>query len=194
MKSKPTHRVVVTGIGAITPVGIGVTAFWNALLEGRSGVAYATRYDITTIPYVIAAEVRDFDPRDFMDAKAARRMARFAQFAVAAAGEALHDSGLNLDAIDRTQIAVDVGTSLGGTAEVEEQALAFEARGRRRVDAFYMPTFYLQHGIVPGGAAIPAAWSHDDAGARVRHRRLRDWRSGAHGASRRCADCGLWRN
>lgn len=141
MKSKPTHRVVVTGIGAITPVGIGVTAFWNALLEGRSGVAYATRYDITTIPYVIAAEVRDFDPRDFMDAKAARRMARFAQFAVAAAGEALHDSGLNLDAIDRTQIAVDVGTSLGGTAEVEEQALAFEARGRRRVDAFYMPTF-----------------------------------------------------
>lgn len=141
MKSKPTHRVVVTGMGAVTPLGIGVSAFWNALLEGRSGVSFATRYDIATIPYVIAAEVRDFDPRDHMDAKAARRMARFAQFAVAAAGEALRDSGLNLDAIDRTQIAVDVGTSLGGTAEVEEQALTFEARGRRRVDAFYMPTF-----------------------------------------------------
>ncbi|MGB9750617.1 beta-ketoacyl-ACP synthase II [Roseiflexus castenholzii] len=141
MKSNPTHRVVVTGMGAVTPLGIGVSAFWNALLEGRSGVSFATRYDIATIPYVIAAEVRDFDPRDHMDAKAARRMARFAQFAVAAAGEALRDSGLNLDAIDRTQIAVDVGTSLGGTAEVEEQALTFEARGRRRVDAFYMPTF-----------------------------------------------------
>lgn len=141
MKSKPTHRVVVTGMGAVTPLGIGVANFWNAMLEGRSGVSFATRYDIATIPYVIAAEVRDFDPRDFMDAKAARRMARFAQFAVAAAGEALRNSGLNLDAIDRTQIAVDVGTSLGGTAEVEEQALAFEARGRRRVDAFYMPTF-----------------------------------------------------
>lgn len=141
MKSKPTHRVVVTGMGAVTPLGIGVTAFWNAMLEGRSGISFATRYDITTIPYVIAAEVRDFDPCDFMDAKAARRMARFAQFAVAAAGEALRDSGLNLDAIDRTQIAVDIGTSLGGTAEVEEQTLAFEARGRRRVDAFYMPTF-----------------------------------------------------
>ncbi|ABU60448.1 beta-ketoacyl-ACP synthase II [Roseiflexus castenholzii] len=141
MKSKPTHRVVVTGMGAVTPLGIGVSAFWNALLEGRSGVSFATRYDIATIPYVIAAEVRDFDPRDHMDAKAARRMARFAQFAVAAAGEALRDSGLNLDAIDRTQIAVDVGTSLGGTAEVEEQALTFETRGRRRVDAFYMPTF-----------------------------------------------------
>ncbi len=141
MKSKPTHRVVVTGMGAVTPLGIGVTAFWNAMLEGQSGVSFATRYDMTNIPYVIAAEVRDFDPRDFMDAKAARRMARFAQFAVAAAGEALRDSGLNLDAIDRTQVAVVVGTSLGGTAEVEEQTLAFEAKGRRRVDAFYMPTF-----------------------------------------------------
>jgi 3-oxoacyl-[acyl-carrier-protein] synthase II len=141
MKSKPTHRVVVTGMGAVTPLGIGVMNFWNAMLEGRSGVSFATRYDITTIPYVIAAEVRDFDPRNFMDAKAARRMARFAQFAVAAAGEALRDSGLNLDAIDRSQIAVDIGTSLGGTAEVEEQTLAFEARGRRRVDALYMPTF-----------------------------------------------------
>jgi 3-oxoacyl-[acyl-carrier-protein] synthase II len=141
MKSRPTHRVVVTGMGAITPYGIGVPVFWNALLEGRSAVALATRYDITDFPYVIAAEVHDFDPRDFMDAKAARRMARFAQFAVAAAGEAIRDSGLNLDTIDRTRIAVDIGTSLGGTAEVEEQTLAFMAKGRKRVDAFYMPTF-----------------------------------------------------
>ncbi len=141
MKSKPTHRVVVTGMGAITPYGIGVPVFWNALLEGRSAVALATRYDITDFPYVIAAEVHDFDPRDFMDAKAARRMARFAQFAVAAAGEAIRDSGLNLHAIDRTRIAVDIGTSLGGTAEVEEQTLTFMAKGRKRVDAFYMPTF-----------------------------------------------------
>ncbi len=141
MRTKPTHRVVITGMGAITPLGNSVPAFWEGMLEGRSGVRLATRYDIADFPYVIAAEVRDFDPRDYMDAKAARRTARFAQFAVAAAGEALRDSALDLDRIDRSLIAVNVGTSLGGTANVEEQTLSFAAKGRRRVDAFYLPTF-----------------------------------------------------
>jgi 3-oxoacyl-[acyl-carrier-protein] synthase II len=141
MRSNPTHRVVVTGMGAVTPLGNSVPAFWEAMLAGRSGVARATGYDTADHPYVIAAEVTGFDPRDHMDAKAARRAARFAQFAVAAAGEALRDSALNLEAIDRTRVAVNVGTALGGTATVEETALSFEARGRRRVDAFYMPTF-----------------------------------------------------
>src|SRR5215831_9423799 len=97
MRTNPTHRVVVTGMGAITPLGSGVPAFWEGMVAGRSGVALAAGYDIADFPYVIAAEVRDFDPRDHMDAKAARRMARFAQLAVAAAGEALRDSGLDLD-------------------------------------------------------------------------------------------------
>ena len=141
MRTHPPHRVVITGMGAITPIGATVAAFWDALCAGRSGVGLATQYDITDFPYVIAAEVRDFDPRDYMDAKAARRMARFAQFAVAAAGEALRDSGLDLDRIDRSRVAVDIGTALGGTANVEEQVLSFVAKGRKRVDAFYMPTF-----------------------------------------------------
>lgn len=141
MRATQTHRVVITGMGAITPIGNTVPAFWEALVAGRSGVALATRYPIEGFPYVIAAEVRDFDPRDHMDAKAARRAARFAQFAVAATGEALRDSGLALDRIDRSQVAVNVGTALGGTAEVEGQVLSFEAKGRRRVDALYMPTF-----------------------------------------------------
>ncbi|MEN9935493.1 MAG: hypothetical protein RLZZ387_2072 [Chloroflexota bacterium] len=141
MRANPTHRVVVTGMGAITPLGNSVQAYWEALLAGRSGVALATRYDIADFPYVIAAEVKGFDPRDHMDAKAARRAARFAQFAVAAAGEALRDSGLDLDALDRSLVAVNIGTALGGTATVEETSLSFEAKGRRRVDAFYMPTF-----------------------------------------------------
>lgn len=156
MKTKPTHRVVVTGMGAISPLGNSVPAFWQAMLEGQSGVALATHYDIADFPYVLAAEVRGFEPRDHMDAKAARRMARFAQFAVAASGEALRDSGLDLDQIDRTRIAVNVGTSLGGTADVEAQTLSFMAKGRKRVDAFYMPTFIynmascqvaMQHGL-----------------------------------------------
>ncbi|MBK9711937.1 MAG: beta-ketoacyl-ACP synthase II [Kouleothrix sp.] len=141
MRTTPTHRVVVTGMGAITPLGNSVPAFWEGLVAGRSAVRLATRYDIADFPYVIAAEVRDFEPRDYMDAKAARRMARFAQFAVAAAGEALRDSGLDLDALDRSRVAVDIGTSLGGTANVEEQIQTFVAKGRKRVDAFYLPTF-----------------------------------------------------
>jgi 3-oxoacyl-[acyl-carrier-protein] synthase II len=141
MKNNPTHRVVVTGMGAITPLGKSVPAFWEGMVAGRSGVRLATRYDIADFPYVIAAEVPDFEPRDYMDAKPARRMARFAQFAVAAAGEALRDSALNLDALDRSHVAVNIGTSLGGTANVEEQIQSFMAKGRRRVDAFYLPTF-----------------------------------------------------
>ena len=133
MKTNPTHRVVVTGMGAITPLGNSVPAFWDGMLAGRSGVRLATRYDIADFPYVIAAEVRDFEPREYMDAKAARRMARFAQFAVAAAGEALRDSGLDLERLDRSRVAVDIGTSLGGTANVEEQIQAFVAKGRKRV-------------------------------------------------------------
>jgi 3-oxoacyl-[acyl-carrier-protein] synthase II len=141
MKTNPTHRVVITGMGAISPLGSGVPAFWDGMVAGRSGVTLATSYDIADFPYVIAAEVRDFNPLDHMDAKAARRMARFAQFAVAAAGEALRDSDLNLDAVDRSRVAVDIGTALGGTANVEEQIQSFMAKNRKRVDAFYMPTF-----------------------------------------------------
>ena len=141
MRSNPTHRVVVTGMGAVTPVGNSVPAFWDSMLQGRSGVALATSYDTAGFPYVIAAEVKGFDPRDHMDQKAARRSARFAQLAVAAAGEALRDSGLDLERVDRTRVAVNIGTSLGGTANVEETALQFAAKGRRRVDAFYLPTF-----------------------------------------------------
>jgi 3-oxoacyl-[acyl-carrier-protein] synthase II len=141
MKTNPTHRVVITGMGAITPLGESVPAFWDAMVAGRSGVRLATQYDIAEFPYVIAAEVRDFDPRGYMDAKAARRMARFAQFAVAAAGEALRDSRLDLDTLDRSTVAVDIGTALGGTANVEQQIQSFMSKGRRRVDAFYLPTF-----------------------------------------------------
>jgi 3-oxoacyl-[acyl-carrier-protein] synthase II len=141
MRTNQTHRVVITGMGAITPLGNSAPAFWEGMVAGRSGVRLATRYDIADFPYVIAAEVRDFDPRDYMDAKAARRMARFAQFAVAAAGEALRDSGIDLAALDRSRVAVDIGTSLGGTANVEEQIQSFVAKGRKRVDAFYLPTF-----------------------------------------------------
>jgi 3-oxoacyl-[acyl-carrier-protein] synthase II len=155
MQTNPSHRVVVTGMGAITPLGNTVSAFWEGLLAGRSAVNLATRWNIADFPYVIAAEVHDFEPRDYMDAKAARRMARFAQFAVAASGEALWDSALDLERLDRSRVAVHIGTSLGGTQTVEDQTLAFEAKERRRVDAFYLPTYLYNM------AACQVAMAHD---------------------------------
>ena len=147
MRQLIQHRVVVTGLGAVSPIGNDVATFWQGLMAGRSGVAIATRYDPTDIPYVITAEVKDFDPIKHMDPKTAKRTARFAQFALAAAGEALHDSGLTAYAeLDRTRVGVVIGTSLGGTADVEAQTLSFEARHRKRVDALYLPTFIYNMG------------------------------------------------
>jgi 3-oxoacyl-[acyl-carrier-protein] synthase II len=134
-------RVVVTGLGAVSPIGNTVAQFWEHLCTGVSGVAIATRYDPTDMPYVITAEVKDFDPTQHMDPKTAKRTARFVQLALAAAGEAITNSGLALDQIDRTRVGVVIGTSLGGTAEVEEQTLRFEAKQRKRVEPLYLPTF-----------------------------------------------------
>lgn len=142
MRTKPTHRVVITGMGAISPLGNSVAAMWEGLATGQSGIDYITNFDITDFPYEIAGEVHNFDPRDHMDAKAARRMARFAQFAVAASGEALRDSGLNLEQIDRTRVAVDIGTGLGGSANTEAEAIAFHQRGNKRLQTtLYLPIY-----------------------------------------------------
>lgn len=140
------HRVVVTGMGAVSPIGNDVSSFWDGLLAGRSGVTIATRYNPNDIPYTITAEVKDFDPTNYMDPKTAKRTARFAQFALAAAGEAIRHSQLNLDQVDRSRIGVVIGTSLGGTAEVEQQTMTFEAKQRKRVDALYLPTFIYNMG------------------------------------------------
>ncbi len=142
MRSTSTHRVVITGMGAISPLGNSVATMWDGLATGRSGIDFITSFDITDFPYVIAGEVKGFDPRDYMDAKKAKRMARFSQFAVAAASEALRDSELNLDKIDRTCVAVDIGTALGGSAVTEEESLYFERKGRKRLStALYLPTY-----------------------------------------------------
>lgn len=142
MRNNPTQRVVITGMGAISPLGKSIAETWEGLIAGRSGIGYITQFDTTNFPYVIGGEVKDFNPRDYMDAKEARRMARFAQFAVAASGEALRDSDLNLDRLDRSRVAVDIGTGLGGAAVTEEEALTFERKGRKRLStALYLPIY-----------------------------------------------------
>ena len=94
------RRVVVTGLGAVTPVGIGTEAFWNSLKAGQVGIDRITQFDTEKFKVKLAAEVKDFKAADFMDVKSARRMERFSQFAVAAAKEALADSGLDLSKED----------------------------------------------------------------------------------------------
>lgn len=132
-------RVVITGIGPVTPIGIGVDAFWDHLRQGRSGVGRITAFDARDLKVQIAAEVREFVPEQYMSEKAAKRMARFAQFAVAAARLALEDSGLDLERVDRTRAASIVNTGGGGVTTIHDETLVLAQRGPGRVGALFVP-------------------------------------------------------
>jgi 3-oxoacyl-[acyl-carrier-protein] synthase II len=132
-------RVVVTGAGAITPLGQDVESFWSNLIAGRSGVGPMTLCDSTDYPTKIAAEVKDWRPEDRLDRREARRMARFSQFAVAAAMEAIERSDLDLDHVDRTRVGVVLGNGNGGYPNVEEAVRTIVARGGMHMDPLVMP-------------------------------------------------------
>lgn len=134
-------RVVVTGVGAISPLGIGIDALWNGLTEGRSGIRQIQHFDTTDLDVKIAGEVPDFQPRDFMDFKAARRMDRFAQFAVAAAREALAMSGLEITADNSERIGIMVNTGGGGFPTIEREVKVKAEQGAKRVSPFLIPMF-----------------------------------------------------
>lgn len=135
------HRVVVTGLGAVTPVGIGYPEFWRNLLAGVSGIGRITAFDPSDLDVQIAAEVNDFDPKDYMDFKAARRMDRYSQFAVAAAGEALKDAGLEIDPENSERIGVMLNTGGGGIQTLTREVMVHDRRGPRRVSPFFIPMF-----------------------------------------------------
>ena len=109
-----SNRVVITGIGAITPIGIGREAFWKALLEGKNGIGRITRFDASECHSQIAGEVKDFEPGDYIDKKEAKRMDRYTQFAVAAAKLALEDAKIDLEKEDRERIDTFIGAGIGG--------------------------------------------------------------------------------
>ncbi len=134
-------RVVVTGVGAVTPLGIGAAAFWEGLTAGRSGVRRIERFDVDGLEVKIAGEVPGFVPKDHMDAKAAKRMDRFAQFGVAAAREAVEDAGLEITDANRERIGVVVNTGGGGIATIETEVRNMAARGVRGVGPFLVPIF-----------------------------------------------------
>jgi 3-oxoacyl-[acyl-carrier-protein] synthase II len=135
----PARRAVVTGLGAITPIGNDAETFWRNLTGGVSGIARITAYDPSNEEVQIAAEVKDFDPRDYIDFKAARRMSRFSQIAVAAARQAIEASGLEIGDHNRDDVAVVVNTGGGGMVDVAEGHETYLTKGPARVSPFMVP-------------------------------------------------------
>ncbi|GMV81106.1 MAG: 3-oxoacyl-[acyl-carrier-protein] synthase 2 [Planctomycetota bacterium] len=133
------RRVVVTGIGAVTPLGVGVKATWEALLQGRSGVGEITLYDHSKHSVHIAGEVKNWDASQHMDKREAKHYDRFTQFAVCAAAEAIADSKLDLSKEDARRIGVVIGTGIGGITTIEEQKERLMERGPDRVTPFLIP-------------------------------------------------------
>ncbi|MBQ3971357.1 MAG: beta-ketoacyl-ACP synthase II, partial [Selenomonadaceae bacterium] len=132
-------RVVITGLGAITPIGIGKEDFWKGLLEGRNGIARITRFDAEGFDAQIAGEVKDFDPTAYIDKKESKRMDRCTQFAVAAAKLAIEDAGLDLDKENLDRIGTFVGTGIGGMETMHSQYEKFFAKGPSRISPFFVP-------------------------------------------------------
>jgi 3-oxoacyl-[acyl-carrier-protein] synthase II len=133
------RRVGVTGLGLITPLGLGIDANWEALVAGRSGVTAVTRFDTSPLPVRIAGQVADFDPERFLERKELKKMDIFIQYAVGAAQLAVEDAGLPVPLAAPERVGVVVGVGMGGIASLEESYEHFSARNIRRVSPFFIP-------------------------------------------------------
>ena len=133
------RRVVVTGMGAITPVGNDVETFWNSLKNGTVGIGPITTFDTADFKAKLAAQVKDFDPKQYMDNKAARRMERFSQFAVAAAREAREDAGIDMTKEDPFRVGVSVGSGIGGLDAIERETKKMIEKGPNRINPLLVP-------------------------------------------------------
>ncbi|MFA5668990.1 MAG: beta-ketoacyl-ACP synthase II [Balneolaceae bacterium] len=147
-----TRRVVITGIGSLTPIGKSTPEFWNGLVTGKSGARTITEFDTTNFPSTFAAMIPEYDPSDYFDRKEARRLDRVAQYALIASDEAIKDSNIDLDTIDKDRVAVIVGTGIGGMQTFYDQSIAFHERGPRGVSPFFIPM--LIPDIVAGQISI----------------------------------------
>jgi 3-oxoacyl-[acyl-carrier-protein] synthase II len=132
-------RVVVTGLGAITPIGNNLTEYWEGLLSGRNGIAPITLFNASQHACRIAAEVKGFDPHDYLDRKDAKRMDRFSQLGVAASLQALADAKLTIDELNADRVGVIIGTGVGGLKVLEDQQEVLLARGPSRISPFMIP-------------------------------------------------------
>lgn len=146
------RRVVVTGLGAITPLGQNKDRLWTSLCDGKSGISKITAFDTTGHEVLIAGEIKDFDPAKWFDKKQERRLDRFTQFALAASILAVEDSGIDFDKIDRNKAGTIIGTGIGGILEIEAQHKVLLQKGPSRVSPFMIPK--LMANAAPGHIAI----------------------------------------
>ncbi|MBV9389907.1 MAG: beta-ketoacyl-ACP synthase II [Chroococcidiopsidaceae cyanobacterium CP_BM_ER_R8_30] len=139
MVSLELKRVVVTGLGAITPLGNTVTEYWQGLLQGRSGIGAITLFDASSHACRIAGEVKNFDPSDYLKPKDAKRMARFASFAVCASAQAIADARFTINDLNAAQVGVIIGNGIGSLNVIEEQHKILLTQGPNRCSAFTIP-------------------------------------------------------
>ena len=134
------RRVVITGIGLVSSLGIGTSANWTALVAGTSGVTRITRFDITKFSTQIAAEVKGFDPLQFIEKKDVKKMDVFSQYAVAASQFAMDDSGLTITPDNAPDIGVFIGSGIGGFQTIEREHSALLEGGPRKISPFFIPS------------------------------------------------------
>ena len=147
------RRVVVTGLGALTPIGNNVKSYWDGLVSGRSGADLITYFDTSKFKTNFACELKEFDALNHFDRKEARKLDKFAQYAVVCSDEALLDSGINLDKIDRTRVGVIWGSGIGGFETIQNEMINFsEGDGTPRFNPFFIPK--LIPDIAPGVISI----------------------------------------
>jgi 3-oxoacyl-[acyl-carrier-protein] synthase II len=137
------RRVVVTGLGALTPLGNTVEEFWSSLVRGRSGIGPITRFDATGFPTRIAGEIRNFDPLDFVDKKEARRLDPYLQYTIAAASLAVGDASLDTGKVDAARFGVLIGSGIGGITTLLENHKTLLERGPDRVSPFFIPMLII---------------------------------------------------
>lgn len=147
-----TRRVVVTGIGALTPIGKSAPDFWNGLLSGKSGARPIDRFDTEKYATKFAAQIENYDPLEYFDRKESRRLDMVAQYALIASDEAIKDSGLDMETINKDRVAVIVGTGIGGMETFYEQSVSLHEHGPRGITPFFIPM--LIPDIVSGHISI----------------------------------------
>ncbi len=146
------RRVVVTGLGIVCPVGIGVDESWRGILAGKSGIGPITQFDASSFPTRIAGEVKDFQAEKYMDKKEMRRNDRFIHFAMAAGTMAMADSGLDMSKEDPERIGAIIGSGLGGLSTIEEVHGIFLHKGVRKISPFFIPALIVN--LAPGQLAL----------------------------------------
>ncbi len=178
-------KVVITGMGVVSPIGIGLEGFWDACVHGKSGVSAVTTFDVSQYACRIAGAVKDFEPSQFIEKKKIKRMDRFTQFAVAAAKMAITHSGLDLTKEDLEKIGVIVGSGIGGLQTIEEEFTTLQKRGNRKVSPFLIPKLIsnmasgeisIQYGFRGPNYAVSSACAtaNNAIGEALRHMRYGD--------------------